>query len=243
MNKIFTIFDKYQEVLVAFSTKQDGSMRLTSMGDESIDKENSENRKNFLSHLNILATASPVLEHGANIAKVQSLDPDKPVLYVDGLITNQPNVFLGLTTADCLPIFYYDPDKKVIALVHAGWRGLLKGIIENTVSKFKEEYNSNVANIIVGIGPCICYKHYEVQKDLIQKFVQYPESIIRKGEKNYLDLRSIALTKLLQLGLQAQNIEISNECTFELQDKYFSYRRDKPSYVSPMFSVLGLTEQ
>ena len=103
---------------------------------------------------------------------------------------------------------------------------------------------------MVGIGPAICQKHYEVGPEVAEKFAKYPEAINKIGSKIYLDIKKIAKLQLLDLGLMEGNIEINPECTYELPEKYFSARRDslkdrpkadRPrAKVEAMIAVIGL---
>jgi hypothetical protein len=232
MNKIFTIFDNHPEVFTAFSTRADGSMNA---------KHSQENRQRFLSKLGINnQSVGLFLVHGSKVAKVNKDDVGKIIPETDALITYVTNIFLNITVSDCLPVFFYDPVKKLVALAHAGWRGLENGILKNTVTKMVEERNTNPQDLLVAIGPAICKEHYQIQEDLVEKFKEYPDAIIRKDNDIFLDLSLIAKMQLLTLRIAENNIEISSECTFGLQEKYFSYRRDKPKTVEPMIAVIGL---
>lgn len=238
MNSILIIFNKYPNLFIAFSKKQDDNLRMTGQADELI----TQNRENFLKSINIGSSriVSPLLAHGNQVMKVDGKDAGKIIPNTDGLITNSTQVFLTITVADCLPIFLFDEEKKVIALVHAGWRGLQKGIVDNAVSQFIKDFGSDPKNIIAGIGPCICARHYEVKEDVSSEFKDYPQAISNTDGRISLDLKQIARQKLIKLGLKQENIEISSECTYELENKYFSFRRDKPAEVQAMLAVFGI---
>jgi hypothetical protein len=241
MNKILNIFDAHPEVLIAFSTRADSSMRVGSTGSEVLDTQIKNNRRAFFSGLGINdKIVSPVLVHGSNVIAATSTDAGKIVEKTDALITSEPELFLSLTVSDCLPVYFYDPVQKAVGLAHAGWRGLDNGILKNTVQKFVDDYGSDPKNLIAGIGPAICKKEYQIQEDLVEKFKAYPTAIIRNDQGIFLDLAEIAKIQLQSLGMKAENIEICTECTYELPDKYFSYRRDKPEFVEPMIAVIGI---
>jgi hypothetical protein len=123
-NSLFSIFDKYENLVVALSEREDGPMKLS--GNKLRDKVVIENRKKFLNKLgiDIDSVLSTILDH-TNIVKIITFqDKGKPALKADGLLTNKKNLFLSITVADCLPIFLYDPEKEVIGLIHCGWRNL-----------------------------------------------------------------------------------------------------------------------
>ena len=144
-------------------------------------------------------------------------------LGVDGLITESLGQILVIKTADCLPILMYDPGQKKVAAIHAGRKGLLKGIIENTI----EALDSQPSSLIVGIGPHIrrcCYYLKERDQDFIlhSQWKKYTE---KRGEKLYFDLTQIALDKFLDFGIKQENIEDCGICTFCQAERFFSARR------------------
>jgi YfiH family protein len=242
MEKIFTIFDAYPNVLVGFSSKTDGDTKIKPGVDAIQDVIIKENRVRFLDSLDIKSeqVVSPILAHGNQIAIVSASDAGKTIRDVDGLIANQPGIFLTITVADCLPIYVYDVNKKIIGLAHAGWRGLKSEIIENMIEKFQIWFGSSPSDLLAGVGPFICKNHFEVKEEVLNQFLDYPDAIIKQDDKTFLDLGLIAHTKLMKLGLQESNIEISPACTFELPDKYFSFRRDKPPVAETMMAVIGM---
>ena len=89
----------------------------------------------------------------------------------DGLITNRKKLALGILTADCAPILIFDPKKKIIAALHAGWKGAFKDIIGKTINKLNQK-GSKSKDLIAVVGPCISIKNYEVKKDFLNKFLQ-----------------------------------------------------------------------
>ncbi|OGG03310.1 hypothetical protein A2W14_03785 [Candidatus Gottesmanbacteria bacterium RBG_16_37_8] len=146
---------------------------------------------------------------------------------VDGLITDKKAI-LTLRTADCLPIFIYCEDKGVIAALHAGWKGLMKGIIIESFKKlslFRIKYNT----VKVAIGPHIGVCCYEVGKDLIDKFskkLAYGDFFYKeKEDKYYLDLSKVAISQLAEIGITKSKIDDVNICT-SCSKSFFSYRRD-----------------
>jgi YfiH family protein len=149
----------------------------------------------------------------------------------DAVITDKKRVALGIWTADCLPILMIDRSKKVIAAVHAGWRGIWRGIIERTVSEMNKAFESLPADIVAGIGPGIgpcCYEVGTDVKSLFQSSHEDHHQFIqeRKG-RTYLDLRGAAQLELSEVGIPPENIEAIPLCTACRKDLFFSYRRDK----------------
>lgn len=146
----------------------------------------------------------------------------------DGLVSQKKSE-LVIRTADCLPIFLFAKESKVIAAIHAGWRGLIQDIISVAVRKFSS-LGGGKNNIFAAIGPHIGVCCYQVDKSLIDKFygfVGISKSFyqFRRG-KYYLNLSQIAKLQFKNLGIPATNIDDVEICTL-CNKNYFSFRRDK----------------
>jgi YfiH family protein len=144
----------------------------------------------------------------------------------DALITNQNNIILTILTADCVPILLFDPIEKVVAAVHAGWKGTEQEILFKTVIKMKETFGTNPKNILAGIAPSIGKCCYEVDWNVAQHFEDVKNAYDKKEEKYMLDLPHINKLQLLKAGLKQENIEMSNVCTACEVENYFSYRKE-----------------
>lgn len=162
--------------------------------------------------------------HGNNIVFVDSKNIGQEIQDCDGLITNDPKVILRVSTADCLPISIVDHKTKSIGLIHVGWKGLEGKIIERAVNKMKDVFASDPVNFTIEIGPHICARHYEVKKDVADKFSDYGNSINVSGKKMYLDIGAVALCQFIDNGVKKENIKISKKCTFE-DTSLSSFRR------------------
>ena len=145
----------------------------------------------------------------------------------DAIVSEVKNIGIGILTADCAPIFFYDQKKKIIGCAHAGWKGALNGIIKNTVKKFSE-LNSNNNDLIAVVGPCINNKNYEVKKDFFEKFISKDKNneifFKKKGTEKYVfDLRGFINNELSNLNIKnIDNIEMD---TFSEREFFYSYRR------------------
>ena len=237
---MFSIFDDYKNLVVALSEREDGPMKLS--GNDLKDKAIIKNRKRFLNKLgiDIDSVVSAGLGHTNTVKIVTTQNRGELILKTDGLATNEKNLFLSVTVADCLPIFLYDPEKEVVALIHGGWRNLAQNILASAAREFINNFGSRPETILAGIGPGISQCHFEVKEDVSVKFQQFlPETLKIKNGKMFLDLKKIVKLQLLNLGLKEKNIEINPECTFCLIDKYFSYRRDHPTFPETMLAVIG----
>ena len=145
----------------------------------------------------------------------------------DAIVCEVKNIGIGILTADCAPVIFYDPKKEIIACAHAGWKGALNGIIKNTINKFNE-LNSNINDLVVVVGPCIGKKSYEVKKDFVSNFVKNNkenEIFFKKisNEKSLFDLRSFVNKEISDLNIK--NIENIDMDTFSEKEFFYSYRR------------------
>lgn len=147
----------------------------------------------------------------------------------DYLITNQHNVALGISTADCLPIIFYDTRNNIIAIAHAGWQGSVGKIGERTIEHMYKIHRFQPHDIIAIFGPSAKACCYEVQPEFLEKlspFGWYNHTITRRGEKLFFDLPLFNKLQLIDLGINPQNINLKfNECTI-CNTKYHSNRRN-----------------
>jgi YfiH family protein len=150
----------------------------------------------------------------------------------DALITNVPNLFVCVQTADCVPILLFDPVKKVVAAIHAGWRGTVSKIVLKTVSKMTEKMGCQPTDIIAGIGPSIHMHAYEVGPEVVkaveEAFSNSPALLkpsLNEGHA-YFDLWEANQTTLAEAGIPEGNIEIMGLCSFEHAGLFYSARRD-----------------
>ena len=150
----------------------------------------------------------------------------KKKLKGDSLITGKKGIALGILTADCAPVFIYDPINNLISALHAGWKGAFKQIISKTIKKFKIK-GSNLNDLIVVIGPCISKNNYEVKGDFLNKFIVKEKSnknfFNYKNNKIFFSLNDFIKKSFLDLGIK--NIEIIKKDTYILSNNFFSARR------------------
>jgi len=143
----------------------------------------------------------------------------------DAIMTDQPNITLVSFYADCVPLFFLDPVRKVIALAHAGWRGTLLEIGAETVKRMVFEYGSEPTNIKAGIGPSIGKCCFEVGDEVADAFTEkYEKFVINKGQGKFMvDLWGINV-EILSAAISPKNIELSNICTKCNPNDFFSHR-------------------
>lgn len=150
----------------------------------------------------------------------------------DAIITKEKNVAVGVFTADCVPIIILNEEKKVVAAVHSGWKGTLNSIVVNTINKMKEEYNINITNTKVYIGPHIRQCCYEISEELKEKFIkstEVEEGKLFKGRN--LSMEKYILNDLRTSGIEENNIFSLDLCTHcEKSIKLHSYRATNGTY-------------
>ncbi len=181
----------------------------------------------------------PLQRHTDN---VQVLHNDQEPKIADAVITNRMGILIGVQVADCVPILLYDKKRHIVGAVHAGWRGTAAGILKNTIKAMMDSFSSSPRDILVAFGPSIrwcCYGvGYEVI-DAIEKITGKGEYYIKRGDKYYLDLQSANKYQLLSMGVPTENIGLSDECTFCLPEKYFSYRFAKGA-TGRQYGLIGI---
>ncbi len=174
--------------------------------------------------------------HGTNVHVVTCADVKKDVTQkaafeADGLVTDIPGIILVVFSADCIPVLLYDPDRKVIAALHAGWRGTAGGIVTKAVDRMRQVYGCHPESIraIVGpgIGPCCFETHEDVPNAMMTAVSSLAIPYIKVGGngKFSVDLKGINAARLLRSGLIPENIVVSEQCTACQQEEYWSHRR------------------
>ena len=148
----------------------------------------------------------------------------------DGLVTNTPGVALMIFTADCTPLLFHDPVTGAVGAAHAGWRGTAQAIGARVVEAMAEHFGSKPENIRAAIGPNVGMCHFETDADvpnaMLEAFGEEANAYIeKKGEKYYLDLKSINALVLRRAGVR--HIEISDACTMCQPDRFWSHRVTK----------------
>ena len=175
--------------------------------------------------------------HLTNIHKVTKEDCGKgiiresDIIEIDGLVTNEPGIPLITFYADCVPLFFYDPVNKVIAMAHSGWKGTVERIGAKMISYMKEEYHSNPEDIVCAIAPSICQKCYEVSEDVALRFLEvfgdgYGEEFLYKKDngKYQLNLHKACEITLLEAGVKKEHLDVTDICTCCNPEFLFSHR-------------------
>jgi len=228
--------------LIAASSRKPDNMSLN----YGLIKEALDNRRRFLDGLNIdfrrLVCAKQT--HSANIrvatekdAGSGALSYEKAIADTDAFITRCSNLPLAVFTADCLPVFLYDPLKRSIGIVHAGWKGTHQEIASKAVALMAKEFGSAPEDILAGLGPSIRQCSYEVGGEFRDYFTY---GLKEAGGKYFLDLAGINKKQLSDSGLRQENISDPGQCTFCKSSEFFSFRREAAA-CGRMMSVIMIT--
>jgi polyphenol oxidase len=185
------------------------------------------NRKKFFRNLNIdiKKLVSMEMLHGTQITKVSKLDggrgaksQDNVISDSDGLYTFEQDVVLFGTYADCLPIYLYEPNSQIVALLHAGWRGVASKIIISLAQTLRHE-GIKTKDCIIVVGPHIQQCCFEVGEEVLEQFQQ------KYTLNNRINLKECLLSQLIEEKFKKENIEISEVCTLH-NNRFYSHRRE-----------------
>ena len=176
------------------------------------------NRAQLIQRFNLPAEPKYLEQVHSNIC----LDASSAECVGDAVITKEKGVVCAVLTADCLPIFISNHSGTQVGVAHAGWKGVLNGIIEATIAKFNQQ------DLLVHFGPAISQENFEVGQDVFDQFVNKSQTLekafIPFKDKYKLNIYQAASIILNDLGVK--NISGGDQCTFAQADQYFSYRRD-----------------
>lgn len=225
----------------------------------------SKNREILCNELHI-SNESLILPHQTHSSNVQLVTSEffnmtkeekNNFLYdVDALVTNMKNICIGVSTADCVPVLLFDEKTETIAAIHAGWRGVVNNIVAATIEQMSATFSTSAEHLKVVIGPSISQKSFEVGDEVYDAFEkanfdmasiavrasQLGLSLSVEGEdKWHIDLWAAITMQLLEKGVELNNITISNICTFEEHEEYFSARRNGISS-GRLFTGIMMTE-
>jgi polyphenol oxidase len=148
---------------------------------------------------------------------------------VDGLITQSPDLPIGVMAADCVPILLHDPETRSIGAIHAGWRGTVDGIAASAVEAMQTRFGSRPGNLVAGLGPSICGPCYQVGTEVIERwrtsgFANDVDAVSETEDGSYFDLRAANRGQLLLAGLREEKVESSGTCTRCANGTLFSRR-------------------
>ena len=195
----------------------------------------SDNIKNILKNLKVVSSklnnkSKKIIllnqVHGNKFHYISKNSKHNKKFEGDALITDKRNLPIAVLTADCAPILIYDKKNKMIAAIHAGWKGAYKDIIKKVV-KFMIKKGCSQENITAAVGPCISSKNYEVKEDFKRRFIKKDKKNIAffktTKNKSYFNLNGYIHFQLQNLNIN--KIDILNKDTFDAKNNFYSARR------------------
>jgi YfiH family protein len=245
----FSHFEKKGGVLAAFTTRSGGASAAPYdtlnvglfCGDKPFHVQ--ENRRKIESSLAVSLRDRVLIVHGNRVLVAERELRNEEIPEGDAILTCLPDYSLSMTFADCVPVFLYDPERRAIGLVHAGWRGTLAEISALAVERMICEYGSVPGRILAAIGPSIgpcCFKvdaevasrfsgKFPYGQDLMRTIANKPAGSEEPGPASNdtaVDLWEANRRQLIGSGVSGENIVVSGLCTSCRRDMFFSYRRD-----------------
>jgi YfiH family protein len=172
-----------------------------------------------------LATVHQVHSAQAVVANAPWPQDERPK--ADAMVTDRPNLLLGILTADCAPVLFADHDAVVVGAAHAGWRGALAGVTDRTIEAM-EKLGARRENIHAAVGPCIAQPNYEVDEDFRQRFLESESDnarffVVGDSGKPHFDLEAYVVHRLIAAGID--EVEALNLDTYADAGRFYSYRR------------------
>jgi hypothetical protein len=173
----------------------------------------------------------PVQTHSANVGM-----PGEDLANTDAMVCASVGKVIGVNTADCLPLLLADMEEKVIAAVHCGWRGTVKHIVDNAVSKMIA-LGASPQRMIAAMGPCIGAECFEVGEEVAEQFPE--QTVVRTYAKPHVDLAEAVSLQLLELGLSREHIAKPIACSV-CDKRFYSVRRDGRELPYRTFTAIKL---
>ena len=173
--------------------------------------------------------------HGSNVQVVRDGGLFRET---DGLVSSTPGVLLCMSAADCASILLADPMASVVGACHAGWRGCVGGVTEQTIGEMIS-LGARPEHLRAWISPCIGPECFEVGEEVAERFP--PRWVVRKPEwpRPHVDLSATLMAQLIDAGLRANHVESSGRCTMCETDTFFSYRGED-GHTGRMMGFIGL---
>ena len=240
------------ESVTAFSSTRQGGYSEGRYGEFNINRYCGDNENNIRQNKTLLCDLLGIRDehlimphqvHETEVVMVddnflqQSADVRQQQLEgVDALMTNIPGVCIGVSTADCIPVLLFDPIKRISTAIHAGWRGTTKRIVEKSVDAMIAAYGCSPQDVVAQIGPGIHIESFEVGDEVYEAFhkegfsmesisMKYPACDGSSIEKWHINLPECNRQQLLSCGIPYSQITVSEICTYQQHERFFSARR------------------
>ena len=242
--RVPTVFSTFPDLIAAESTRHGGisptPFASLNLGINTPDAQANvdENRRRFFEAIGASSAqfASSLQVHGVEI--LYTTEPGRYDGY-DALITNQPDLLVGVTVADCVPILIYDHEHQAVAAIHAGWRGTVGGIVAKTLAAMQQRFGTLAVQCYAYVGTCIDECSFEVGPDVAEQFAENFKKPIPGSEKSYVDLKVANAQFLKDFGVPDAQISLSPFSTVANNDDYFSYRAEQ-GQTGRMLAVIGI---
>ena len=220
------LLNNFKNLISTYTSRADGNLAFH-VGDNPLDVTKHHQKLATKLGYNPKTLVHMKQIHSNIVHKIDADDNFQNPPTCDALITNKEATPLMVMVADCSPILFYDKNKKVIAVAHAGRAGAFTNIIKNVIDTFTSAYNSNPKDIVVSIGPSIGKCCYEVGREIYDeaKKLNLEFALEKKAESYFLDIGAILYKQLLDSKIQKHHIELSRECNCCKSEIYFSYRK------------------
>lgn len=167
--------------------------------------------------------------HGARVLRAARGEHFENSSKADAIVSDDPNRIASVRVADCVPVLLAARDGKTVAAIHAGWRGIIAGVVPAALRELLEPKESS-AGVLAAIGPCIGFDAFEVGSEVIEEFSRCfgDDAPLRTadGGKGFVDLRQAVRLQLASAGIAADRIDVTDRCTFRDADEFFSHRRE-----------------
>lgn len=239
-----TIFAAHPTLAAAESTRHGGAslapFSSLNLGLHTADDQKAvlENRRRFFAACGFRPnqTAGSHQVHGAEVLTVENAGYFEGY---DALITSQSGLLLTVTIADCTPVLIFDPVRRAVAAIHAGWKGTVAEIVRNTLEEMKKNFGTSPADCLAYIGTCIDHCDFEVDADVADHFENIHKYWNEAKQKFLVDLKKANRDQLLAAGLVANNVQTSPLSTFTCHQDFFSHRYEKGK-TGRMLAAIGL---
>jgi polyphenol oxidase len=250
-------FEEAGGVICAFSTRVGGVSPIP-FDTLNFSKKREGSEKNFFENLSRFGEAvgfnykeavainyahSPDLYHAAADDAGRGVIKENVPIFCDGLYTDAIRLPIISFHADCVPLFFYDPVSRAIAVCHAGWRGIVAHMAKNAIGSLIS-LGSRESDILAAVGPCISSEYYEVGKDVADVFINEfgKESAEYRNNGIFLELAGACAADIMNCGISPDHITVSGLCTYKEKELFFSHRRDKGETGS-MAAVMQLIDR
>ena len=240
---VLHFYDISQDV-VAFSTTRQGGYSVGNYGQFNINRycgdsaEAISQNRLALCQLLQIDDRHLLMPHQVHLTEVAVIDEaflcldenerQQHLEGIDAIMTDRAGVCIGVSTADCIPVLLYDNVHHAVCAIHAGWRGTVSRIVEQSIKTMTDTYGTNPIDVVAQIGPGISLDSFEVGDEVYDAFAQagFPmEQISWRETKWHIDLPACNRLQLLAMGVKLECISVSDICTYKAHNTFFSARR------------------